>query len=255
MIYTPGLNRNMMLIFETFIEYFINYGNDHFEKDKYKLDWYKVYENLFIYNSYYEYKEWDILMNNKDISEDDIVKYTNELCDKIVNNGERIDLIFIFKDDNNSIVNDIDERKQESDLLKFNSKKCYKCKHFLDNVYFLDTCIGIEISLNSIRREFKDKPEDIKKFYYIIHKYNCLKRDKIITELMKDDTYPFDIEVRLNKKFEENNIPKHFYFQVKNEKVDRNWILKPLECDKPCPYFEESDIGLNEFLNKYYEVE
>lgn len=254
MIYTPGLNRNMMLIFETFIDYFNNYGYNNFEKDKYKLDWYKVYENLFIYNLYCEYKEWEILMNNKDISNNDIVKYTNELCNKLVNNGERIDLLFTFKDDNESIINDIEERKYESDLLKFNSKRCYKCKHFFDKVSFLDNN-GIEFSLNSIKREFKDNPEDIKKFYYTIHRYNCLKRDKIVNELMRDDTYPFDIEERLNKKFEKNNIPEHFYFRIKNEKIDRKWVLKPLEYDKTCQYFEEINISLNEFLNRYYEIE
>lgn len=255
MIYTPGFSRKTMLIFKIFIEFFIDYGIKEFGENKFKLDWYRIYENLFIFNFYHNYDEWIILNKNEENSKEEIEKYTKELCNKIIKNGERIDLFFEIKNnDNNNFIDEINKRKNEIDNEKFNSKKCYKCKHFLDDVVFLDNN-GIEISFNSIKREYENKTEEIRKRYYTIHKYDCDKRNKIINELMKSVSYPFDKEERINRKFEENNIPKHFYFKYDNGKIIKKWILNPIDYETECPFFEDSGIDLKEFINRYYEIE
>lgn len=244
-----------MMIFKIFIEFFIDYGIKEFGENKFKLDWYRIYENLFMFNIYHNYDEWNILNKNEEINKEEIERYTKELCNKIVKNGERIDLFFeIENKDNDILIDEINKRKIEADTEKFNSKKCYKCKHFLDDVVFLDNN-GLEISLNSIKREYENKTEEIRKRYYTIHKYDCDKRNKIINELMKSDSYPFDIEERINRKFEENNIPKHFYFKYNNNKIIKKWILKPIDYETECPFFEDSGIDLKEFINRYYEIE
>ena len=96
--------------------------------------------------------------------------------------------------------------------------------------------------------------DEIKYLYLILHKYNCNKRKEVVDNLSKNDTYPFDKELRINKKIEENNEPDHFKFFEKDNRLIKNWTLKPLNTNCECKYFEKSDITFEEFIEKYYEI-
>ena len=42
--------------------------------------------------------------------------------------------------------------------------------------------------------------------------------------------------------------------KTKDNRLIKNWTLKPLNTNCECKYFEKSDITFEEFIEKYYEI-
>lgn len=251
------INETDIKLFEFAIIYFSKYGKENFKKDSYKLNWFSIFTivvyNGGYYNNLIEYDELSKAFNSND--ENLIKEKAFKYFDKIVENGENISKLFIFKNKEDSEkYKKIEKIKYiESQKNKFNSIKCFKCKHFNQLVTAINNDT-IELSVDTAMKIENCSFDEIKYLYLILHKYNCNKRKEIVDNLSKNDTYPFDKELRINKKIEENNEPDHFKFFEKDNRLIKNWTLKPLNINCECKYFEKSDITFEEFIEKYYEI-
>ena len=250
------INENDIKLLELAIVYFSKYGKENFKENSYKLNWFSIftivvsggyYDNLVEYNELID----EIKSNNENLIKEKAFKY----FDKIIENGESISKLFIFKDkEDTEKYKKLEKLKYiESQKNKFNNIKCFKCKHFNQLVTAINNDT-VEISVNAAIKVENKTFDEIKYSYSILHKYNCDKRKEVVDNLSKNDTYPFDKELRINKKIEENNEPNHFKFFEKDNRLIRAWTLKPLKSNCECKYFEKSDITFEEFIEKYYEV-
>lgn len=250
------INETGIRLLELAIVYFSKYGKENFKENSYKLNWFSIF-NIIIYSGYYdnlaEYKE--LINEFKSNNENSIKEKAFKYFDKIVENGENVSKLFIFKDEEDTEkYKKLEKIKyMESQKNKFNNTKCFKCKHFNQIVTALSNDT-IEFSVNAIMKAEHKSFDEIKYSHLILHKYNCDKRQEVIDDLSKNDTYPFDKELRINKKIEENNEPNCFKFFEKDDRIIKDWTLKPLNSDCECKYFEKSDITFDEFIEKYYEI-
>ena len=251
------INETDIKLFEFAIIYFSKYGKENFKEDSYKLNWFSIFTivvyNGGYYNNLIEYDELSKAFNSND--ENLIKEKAFKYFDKIVENGENISKLFIFKNKEDSEKYKKIEKIKHIELQKnkFNSIKCFKCKHFNQLVTAINNDT-IEVSVDTAMKIENSSFDEIKYLYAILHKYNCNKRKEVVDNLSKNDTYPFDKELRINKKIEENNEPDHFKFFEKDNRLIKNWTLKPLNTNCECKYFEKSDITFEEFIEKYYEI-
>lgn len=250
------INENDIRLLELAIIYFSEFGKENFKENSYKLNWFSIFTILIsggYYNNLVEYDELSDAFNsnNENLIKEKAFKY----FDKIVENGENVSKLFIFKNkEDTEKYKKVEKIKYiESQKNKFNNTKCYKCKHFNQTVTGLDND-NLELPINVIMKGCHISFDDIKFSHLIIHKYNCSKRQEVVENLTKNDSYPFDKELRVNKKIEENNEPECFKFFEKDNKLIKNWSLKPLKANCECKYFEKSDITFEEFIEKYYEI-
>ena len=250
------INEIGIRLLELAIVYFSKYGKENFKENSYKLNWFSIF-TIVISGGYYDnLPEYSELINEFKSNDENLIKEKAfKYFDKIVENGENISKLFIFKDKEDSEkYKKLEKIKYiESQKNKFNNTKCFKCKHFNQLVTALNNDT-VEFPVNVIINA-KHKPfDEIKYSHLILHKYNCDKRQEVINELSKNDSYPFDKELRINKKIEENNEPDCFKFFEKDNKLIKEWLLKPLKNNCECKYFEKSDITFEEFIEKYYEI-
>lgn len=246
---------------ELAVNYFNKYIEKNFKGKKVKLNWFTVYEDLFIsgkYSNIYSI-ELNALTNSKYKNLDNL-EILKVLCyryfDYIVMCNEPISNFFIFENEaDKNMYNKIeaDKIKEKKERI-FNSRLCYKCKHFSDRVMGCGND-SIEISLDYILKYIESDFDTVQKYYYIVHYYDCQKRKKLIDELNKSDTYPFDVEKRMNKKLDKLNMPSHFKYKIdeKSGRVD-TWFLNP-RAVKDCSFFESNDITFDEFMDKHYTIE
>ena len=251
------INENDMKVLELAIVYFSRFAKEKFKENSYKLNWFSIF-CIIISSGYYsefkEYKELKKALNEKD--ENTIKEKAFKFFDIIVENGENVSKLFIFKsDEDTKKYKELEKvHHKEMETKKFNNTKCFKCKYFDQKI----TGIGndtIEISVDSLVSKGKVSFDEIKYSHLIVHKYNCKKRNDIVDELNKNDSYPFDIELRTNRKLDENNEPHFFKYEVNdNDKINKNWVLNPISINTECKYFEDSGISFEKFKEKYFEV-
>lgn len=251
------INETDIKLLELAIIYFGKYGKENFKENSYKLNWISIF-TIIVYNRYYdnlvEYDELRKVFNSND--ENLIKEKAFKYFDKIVENGENISKLFIFKDkEDTEKYKKLEKIKYiESQKNKFNSIKCYKCKHFSQIVTAINNDT-IEISVNTAMKIENKSFDEIKYSYLISHKYDCNKREEVVDNLSRNDTYTFDKELRINKKIEENNEPDHFKFFEKDNILIKNWSLKPLNINCECKYFEENkDMTFEKYIKENYEV-
>ncbi len=250
------INENDIRLLELAIIYFSEFGKENFKENSYKLNWFSIFTILISGGYYNHLTEYDEVTNAFNLNDENLIKEKAfKYFDKIVENGENISKLFIFKNkEDTKKYKKIEKIKyMESQKNKFNNIKCYKCKYFNQVVTALDND-NIELPINVIMKSGHKSFDDIKYSHLILHKYNCGKRQEVIDNLTKNDSYPFDKELRINKKIEENNEPDCFKFFEKDNKLIKNWSLKPLKANCECKYFEKSDITFEEFIEKYYEI-
>ena len=242
-------------LFEYAVDYFTNYGKEKYKHKKYKLSWYNILHSIIIYGFYNDYEEYKIFMDNfnKQYTESQIKQFAFNLFDKIVKNGEPVSELFIFNSTED--VAKIKECEKEIRLKmqekKYNETKCYRCKYFKDNIFAMDND-GVDFTLNTLL--IKYPYEDIRKNFLIHHNFKCLKRDEVIKKLNEFDTYPYDKEIRTNKKIDENKEPKFFKYNLDSRRPS-DWILKPLSSKDSCKYFEDSNSSFKEFIEEYHDIE
>ena len=243
-------------LLEFAIVYFSEYGKENFKENTYKLNWFSVFTITIsdgYYSNYDEYEELKKAFNGND--ENLIKEKAFKYFDKIVENGENVSKLFIFKNEEDTEkFKKLEKVKYlESQKNKFNSVKCFKCKHFDQIVRALNNDT-IELPVDIIMRNENKPFDEIKYSHLILHKYNCTKRQEIIDSITKNDSYPFDKELRTNRKLEENNEPSFFKYNEHDGKITKDWTLKPIKSNCECKYFERSDITFDDFIKKYYEV-
>ena len=97
------INENDIKLLELAIVYFSKYGKENFKENSYKLNWLSIftivvsggyYDNLVEYNKQID----EIKSNNENKKKKKAFKY----FDKIIENGESISKLFIFKDKEDS---------------------------------------------------------------------------------------------------------------------------------------------------------
>ena len=98
------INETDIKLFEFAIIYFSKYGKENFKEDSYKLNWFSIFTivvyNGGYYNNLIEYDELTKAFNSND--ENLIKEKAFKYFDKIVENGENISKLFIFKDKEDS---------------------------------------------------------------------------------------------------------------------------------------------------------
>lgn len=242
-------------LFEYAIDFFTIYGKENYKNKKYKLSWYNILHFIIIYGYYNDYEEYKIFMDNftKQYTETEIKQFAFKFFKKIVDNGEPISDLFIFNSDVD--LDKIKEKENEIRLKmqekKYNNTKCYKCKYFKDYVYAMDND-GIDFSLNTLLTKFPY--ESIRKNFLIHHNFKCLKRDEVIKNLNQFDTYPYDKELRTNKKIDENKEPEFFKYNLESRRPS-DWSLKPISSKDSCKYFEYSNSSFKEFIEEYHDIQ
>ena len=133
--------------------------------------------------------------------------------------------------------------KEEMDF--FNNHKCLKCKYYVDSVSFIGmdkfshvyNKKNIELYNNGL------KPENI------LHRVNCLYRQKLINDVSKSKT-------TLSRRSRFHPTPIEFTYKPFNhDDEDRmRWTLDVKECID-CPYFEIGEIDTYEkFIETYGEI-
>lgn len=252
------INENKIKLFEVAIIFFSNYAKQNFKANSYKLNWYKIF-NFFInngtYDSYEEYTNlYKMIESDKKCDEKILQKKAYDFFYALINNGEKISDLFIFFDDNDRKI--LEEKEKEIKYVeqknRFDKIKCFKCIHFIDNISCIDNST-YELNIENIMKEYKSIDE-VRKNFLIKHQYNCKKRESIIKELMRFDTYPFEKEKRTNKKLEDSNEPENFKYEIDENGKVHQWHLRLVPSNKECKYFQDSNITFEEFIKKYYEI-
>ena len=250
------INEINIRILEFAIVYFSKYGKENFKENSYKLNWFSIFTIIISSGYYCNLVEYNELIDSFNLNDENLIKEKAfKYFDKIVENGENISKLFIFKDEEDTVKYKKLEKVKYMELQKkkFDNIRCFKCKHFNQEIKALYNN-SIEISASVIMENEQKSFDEIKYEYLILHKYNCNKRKEVVDELTKNDSYPFDKELRINRKLEENNEPDCFKFSEKNDKLIKEWVLNPLKTNCECKYFKKSDITFEEFIEKYYEI-
>lgn len=250
------INESSIRLLELAIIYFSEYGKENFKENSYKLNWFSIFTIVISDGYYSNLIEYDELTDAFKSNDENLIKEKAfKYFDKIVENGENISKLFIFKDkaDTEKYKKLEKIKYMESQKNKFNNTKCFKCKHFNQQVSALSNDT-IEFSIDIAMRAEHKSFDEIKYTHLILHRYDCNKRQELVDKLSKNDSYPFDRELRINKKLVENNEPDCFKFFEKDNKTTTEWSLKPLNSNCECKYFEKSDITFEEFIEKYYEI-
>ncbi len=253
------MNENKMKLLEIAIDYFNDYANKNFIKNSYKLNWYNIFNiiiNSGLYTYYEEFDEiYNLIIKNEIVDEDILKEKAHNFFNILIEKGEKISDFYSFTDmeECERIKKREYEIKYKLQKDKFKSIKCFKCKYFKDHITVLDNGT-YEYTLGSIMKATNMNFEQIKNYYFVNHKYVCEKRDELIEELKKNDTYPFEIENRINKKLDENNEPENFKFTFNKYNKPNPFILKLVLKDENCKYFSDTNISFDDYIKNFYEI-
>lgn len=119
---------------------------------------------------------------------------------------------------------------------RFETRKCFTCKHFLDDVKF--------IGEDKYSHSYKTERSLYAKGTPLLHLMNCSKRKELIDILGKN---------RMTSHFDDINFTYKLFRMDSNSQFGSRWKLYPSEHND-CPYYENSGISFDEFISVYGEV-
>lgn len=153
------------------------------------------------------------------------------------------------------------DNERKKDIEYFEKTKCYRCKHFKNKLTIMYNTLFEPFNLKDFDtiKEFKDsvKPIEVKNVKYNMY---CTKREELLNEAYKKK---FEGKEFISH-FKESNFKENYRFKYNKFNVgeddewegfrrNNEWILNPSKL-KRCPYFEESDMTAERFVELYGEI-
>lgn len=122
----------------------------------------------------------------------------------------------------------------QKDRNLFETRKCYTCKYFSDDVHF--------IGEDKYSHSYKTERHLYIKGTSLMHLMSCGKRNELVSAISDKFMHRSDIDFTYGQ----------FSMNWRSQFGSR-WKLYPYEHSE-CPYYEKNDITFEEFIDKYGEV-
>lgn len=233
---------NTMMLFKAFLSFLEVYGQENFGENV-EIDWCKVWS--FVNASHVlDFNPWltELIMTepNSEEFEQGVHKF---LEDRILNDEPVYELFNL----NNWLYDKLHEEHlailDNKEIERFNNSKCYRCKHFHDNTFVYVEMFGQLNQYNYNDPQFKQYAVN----YPIHHHATCRKRTEIVeqarAELKKEFYHVSDMDCNECIDYEK------FHFRSRND----HWNCVPQEHDN-CPYFKETNITYQEYIDIFGEL-
>jgi len=235
--------RRAIEIFQHFISFLEIYGQENFGENV-EINWPGVYSNCV---------EFGLFDENPDVEEIVNVNSEEEFRDKMFSWIEKqvldgYPIWRLFKLNNwlyEQLEKELHENEYKKDIEYFNKHKCFTCKYFYDDIYWLDKESKLMYEYNEGKGDGYHIPSKYQKLY---HQMLCNKRKEQADNHKKKYSWTDDIEN--NFKFKPFNLNDETQFDNDSSK----WLLYPEKMNK-CPYYKKDEnMSFEEFIRKYNEI-